>query len=118
MPQVNLQDLYDEIQKKKDERKIIKSSIKDHYDTSPTFKNIKEALDLAKNKKKAYDAEVREAFGKDFDQMMNLSNDISADEDLLSDLCFQELMKNNPVELKDDKGRKYQPVIKVAFKKM
>jgi hypothetical protein len=118
MEKQNLQKLYDEIQVNKAERKMIKASIKDHYDNSPEWKKIKEELDEIKAKKKAYDQSVREAYAKDFERVMDLSDVIRADEELLSDLCFRELMQNNKVEIKDEKGNDYEPVIKVVFKKM
>ncbi len=49
---------------------------------------------------------------------MELNDEIKADEELLSDLCFQKLMKNEKVEIVDEKGNEYEPVIKVVFKKM
>ncbi len=118
MPKINLQNLYNEIQEKKNERKIIKASIKDHYDNSSHWRKIKEELDEIKEKKKAYDLSVKEAYEKDFEKIYELSDDIKADEDLLSDLSFQELLQNNKVEIKDGNGNEYEPVIKVVFKKM
>ncbi len=118
MAEVNLQGLYNDIVVKKDERKMIKASIKDHYDNSPEWKVIKEQLDEIKEKKKVYDQSVRGAYAKDFERIMELGDEIKADEELLSDLCFQELMKNNKVEIKDEKGNDYEPVIKVVFKRM
>lgn len=117
MTQVDLQKLYDDIEQRKDERKMIKASIKDHYDNSVDFKKIKEELDEVKAKKKSYDAGIKDAYGKDFVRIMELSEEIKADEDLLSDLCFQELLKNNKVEIKDSKGNDFVPVIKVVFRK-
>ncbi len=118
MPEMNLQQLYNDIQVRKAERKMIKASIKDHYDNSLEWKDIKEALDEVKEKKKAYDNSVREAYAKDFERIMELNDEIKADEDLLSDLSFQKLMKNEKVEIIDEKGNEYEPVIKVVFKKM
>ena len=46
-----------------------------------------------------------------------LSHEIKADEELLSDIAFQELMNNKQVDIVDPKGNKYEPVIKVVFKK-
>lgn len=117
MAQVDLQKLYDEVEARKAERKMIKASIKDHYDNSVDFKKIKEELDEAKAKKKSYDAGIKEVYGKDFVRILELSEEIKADEDLLSDLCFQELLKNNKVEIKDAKGNDYTPFIKVVFRK-
>lgn len=117
MATIDHQQLYNEIQEKKEQKKTIRASIKDHYDTSPTWKKIKEELDEIKAKKKTYDNEVKQAFGKDFDEMMRLSQEIKAEEELLSDLCFQDLLQNKQVEIKDAKGNTFEPVIKVAFKK-
>jgi hypothetical protein len=117
MPEIDIQNLYNEIEAKKAEKKIIKGAIKDHYDSSPTFKNISDELKKIKAKKKAYDMEVREAFGKDFDELARLDADIRADDELLSDLCFRELQKGNAVEIKDKNGKKFEPVIKVVFRK-
>lgn len=117
MSNINLQQLYEELLGKKEQRKTIKTSLKDHYDSSPIWKKIKEELDEKKSKKKAYDNEVKQLYGKDFDEIFKLSQEIKADEELLSDLCFQELMKNNPVEIKDPKGNTFEPVIKVSLRK-
>lgn len=117
MTNINLQQLYNEIQTRKDERKMIKASIKDHYDNSPEWQKIKEELDEVKQKKKTYDLSVKEAYAKDFERIMELGDEIKADEELLSDLCFQSLMRNEKVEIKDEKGNDYEPVIKIVFKK-
>ena len=118
MPEINPQKLYDEMQTKKEERKMIKASLKDHYDNSPEWQKIKEELDEVKEKKKAYDLTVRDAYAKDFERIAELSDEIKADDELLSDISFQKLMKNEKVEIKDEKGNDYEPVIKVVFKKM
>lgn len=117
MPAIDPQQLYNEMQEKKEQKKIIRSSIKDHYDTSPIWKKIKEELEEIKSKKTVYDNEVKQAFGKDFDEMLRLSQELKADEELLSDICFQDLLQNKIVEIKDAKGNTYEPVIKVNFRK-
>ena len=103
MPRIQPQKLYDDIQVLKQERKMIKDSLKDHYDNSAEFAKIKENLDAQKEKKKAYDRSVREAYQKDYDKIDRMTEQIKADEELLSDIAFQELMKENPVEIKDAK---------------
>jgi len=117
MPEINLQQLYNEIQEKKSQRKMIKDSLKDHYDNSPTWQKIKEEVETARAKKRGYDLEVREAYAKDFDEMGRLGDEIRADEELLSEISFQELMKNNKVEITDQYGNEYLPTIKVVFRK-
>lgn len=118
MPRIEPQQLYDEIQVRKHERKVIKASLKDAYDNDPKWIKLKETLDEIKAKKRAYDIDMRSAYGKDYDEVDRLGQEIKADEELLSDIAFQELMKNEKVEIKDEKGNNYEPVIKVVFKKM
>ena len=117
MPHIEPQQFYNEIQQKKVERKTIKDSLKDHYDNDPTWQKIKEELETIRNRKKSYDLTVKEAYMSDFDKLAQLSEEIRSDEAILSDICFQTLMKNEKVEIKDERGKEYLPVIKVVFKR-
>jgi len=118
MPTIEPQQLYNEIQAKKATRKTIKDSLKDHYDHDPSYQKIKEEMQTIKDRKHAYDLNVREAYAKDYDELGRLNEEIRADEELLSDIAFQALLKNEKVEIKDEWGKDYLPVIKVVFKKV
>lgn len=112
-----LQELLNEIRAKKRRVKEIKDSLKDELAQVERYASVKEELDTLKAEKKGIEAAAREKAPKESAELEDLVTEIKADEELLSDLAMNMIMKNETVELVDEDKNKYVPQLVVKFKK-
>ena len=113
----NLQEVFNRIQKTKQEQKEIKSMYKDALTNSQVYQKTVEELKEMKEKKKKIEDQIREDFRHEFDKLENLKADIENDNLLLSDAALTKLMKGETVEVVDDHENRYEPVFSVRFKR-
>ena len=101
----------------KKKRKGIKSMWKDELEHHSRFQEIIEAMTELKDEKKKIEHELREANASDISEVENLTLEIKASEELLSDLAFNMYMKDQSVEVTDEYNNRYVPQFVVKFKK-
>lgn len=112
-----LQDLHTEMRAKKDERKKIKQAIKDELKHHSRYGELVDELTALRSEKKSIETQVRESVPADAARLADLDIEIKADEELMSDLAMNLILKNQSVELKDEYENRYLPLMKVIFKK-
>ncbi|TAK03575.1 hypothetical protein EPO34_00210 [Patescibacteria group bacterium] len=112
-----LQELLNEIRTKKRRVKEIKDAIKDELSQHERYATVKEEMDTLKAEKKGIENAVREKAPKESAELEDLVTEIKADEELLSDLAMNMIMKNESIELVDEEKNKYVPQLIVKFKK-
>ena len=117
MPQ-QLQDVFNRLQKSKDEKKEIKAAYRDALDNSQEYHKITEEIKALKERKKNIENSVRSDFGKDMDRLESLKIDIETDKVLISDISISQLINGRSVEVSDEHENKYEPVFSVRFKKL
>ena len=114
----NLQEVFDRIQKSKQEQKEIKSMYRDALANSKVYQTTVEDLKTLKEKKKKIEDQIKEDFRSEFDKLDTLKADIENDNMLLSDAAITKLMKGETVEVTDNKDNKYEPLFSVRFKRI
>ncbi len=112
-----LQELLNEIRTLKVERKKIKDSFKDELSHDERYGKLVEELSVLKMEKKSIENRVQEAVPGEAQKLEDYDQEIKASEELLSDLAFNLIMKNESIELKDEYSNTYLPEMKVTFKK-
>jgi len=115
MPQI--QEIYDRIKQFKEEQKIIREAYRNELANIEEYQEIKDELDGLKQKKKEIETEVKKSMSSDFSKLEDLKLDIDTDNEMISDLAINKIMKGETVQIEDEWGNKFDPVITVRFKK-
>jgi predicted nuclease with TOPRIM domain len=114
---MRLQELHNELRQKKEERKKLKESIKDELKHHTRYGEVVDEMMALKAEKKSIETQVRESVPQDARRLADLDAEIKADEELMSDLAMNLILKNESVELRDEYENRYVPLMKVIFKK-
>jgi predicted nuclease with TOPRIM domain len=114
---MRLQELHNELRQKKEERKKLKESIKDELKHHARYGEVVDEMTTLKAEKKSIETQVRESVPQDARRLADLDAEIKADEELMSDLAMNLILKNESVELRDEYENRYVPLMKVVFKK-
>lgn len=112
-----LQEVFDRIKQTKKEQREIKLIYRDALDSSQEYKEIVDELKTFKERKKQIEDDVRRQFSSELAKLDSLKLDIQTDNELLSDLAINQLVKGETVEVQDEAENKYEPVFSVRFKK-
>lgn len=115
--QERIQDLYNEIQEAQSKKRELTRVIKDAFDNRKQYQDLMEELAELKTKKKEIETAVRHECSSEYNDLEDLKTDIKDTKQVLSDLMWNELMKNNKVEVVDEKDNKYLPEVMVTLKK-
>lgn len=115
--QTRLQEVYAEIQVLKKQRKDIKESFKDELTHHERYGDVIEEMKKFKEEKKMIENQVREASPSDSQKLQDIDVELKANEELLSDLAFNLLMKDQTVEVTDAYRNRYIPKFTVKFTK-
>ncbi|HAZ29111.1 MAG TPA: hypothetical protein DCY48_05070 [Candidatus Magasanikbacteria bacterium] len=114
----NIQEIFDRVQKNKDESKKIRGMYKDSLSTNGEYEEIGEKIKTLRERKKQIELAVRQGMEKELMTLEDLKIDIASDMELLSDLALSELVKGETVAVKDAANNEYEPIFSVKFKKV
>ncbi|MFA5021742.1 MAG: hypothetical protein WC508_01530 [Patescibacteria group bacterium] len=109
-----LQEIFNKVQDSKRKQKELKRAYRDNLDGSEQYQNIIEQIKILREKKKV----IEQTFKKEFPQLERLKNDIESDNEMLSDLTINSLIKGEPIQIADEYNNQYQPILNVRFKKI
>ena len=112
-----IQDIFDRLQEKRQQAKIIKSKYQSELAASHEYQTLKEQLEKLRAKKKSYENSVKEQAGAAFARIDELKFAIQQDAQLLSDVALTTIMKGELIQVKDDRAE-YEPVFTVRFRKV
>ena len=110
----NLQEVFNRLQESKKKQRELKRDYRDTLENSPRYQEIVESIKDLREKKKQIEHETK----KDFPQLEQLKTDIASDNELLSDLALNSLVKGEPIEIADNDHNQYEPILSVRFKKI
>lgn len=113
----NIQEVFNRIQKAKEKQKELKKMYKEALDQTPGYKNLVEDFKEIRDKKKQTETQVKQDFAKEFEELDDLKTDIQTDQELISDIALNKLVKGETVEVNDKDDNNYEPVFSVKFKK-
>ncbi len=114
---MRLQELYAEIRLLKKQRKELKDGFKNELSHHERYQQLTDEMATLKAEKKSIEVQVREASPGDSQKLQDIEVELKANEELLSDLAFNLLMKDETVELTDEHNVRYLPQFSVKFKK-
>lgn len=113
----DLKEVYDRMRLSRNEKKVVNEVIRDVFAQSKSYQEVLDKMKEIKAKKLQLEHEIRGQFVKEIEKLEKISESLSADAELLSDLALSKLMKGETVEITDENDVTYQPVFKVSFKK-
>lgn len=117
-PMANLNETFQRIQAIKQEQRSIKQAYKDVLTASPEYKQIADELMTLRARKKQIEQDVKSEFSNEFTKLDDLKIDLDSENELLSDLALNQLMKGETVEINDEEHQiRYEPVFNVRFRK-
>jgi uncharacterized membrane-anchored protein YhcB (DUF1043 family) len=110
--------IFDRYEDSVEERRDIKSIIKDACDESLEYKKAKEEFEEAKAKLKEVKNKIEAGFAKELEKFEELQADIKSDREIMSDVALAMYAKGEPVVVKDKYNQEYEGEFKVRFKKL
>ena len=113
----DLKELHQRIFATKQEKKKLNDIVRDVLAQSKPYQELTEQIQTLRAKKMQMETEIYREVAQERDRIEHLSDGISTDMQILSDLALTLLMKGEPVEITDENDIKYQPVFKVTFKR-
>jgi len=112
----SVQDIFDRLQEKKNQVKVVRRKYKEELASSVEHQKILDELQKLREKKKKYEKSIREQSGAAFDKMDELALAIRQDTQMLSDVALTSIMKGERVEVKDSHSQ-FEPVFTVRFRR-
>lgn len=112
-----LQEVFNRIKETKRKAKEVKQMYQDSLESSLEYNEVCEKLELLKGRKKQIETQVKEASAGEFKKLDAYKMHVKTDNELLSDLAFNSLVKGETVVVKDEQEQEYEPVFTVRFKK-
>jgi hypothetical protein len=113
----DIQEIFNRVKDFKNQQKLIRDAYKSELSHHSEYQEIKADLDKMKIQKKEIEKVIKDSMIKDFEKLEDLKLDIEADNEMISDLAFNKLMKGEKVEILDELGNKYEPQIVVKFQR-
>lgn len=114
----NLQDIFNEIKSKQKQQKEISQIYRDALVCSEKYQEVKEKLNILKEKKKAIEQAIKDDFSSELTKLEDLKLDLKTDKEMLSDIALTNLMKGQTVQVTDSDNNEYEPTFSVNFKKI
>lgn len=114
---MDIQELFKLIQEMKKEQREIKKEYRDALTHMPEYEKTLEEIEKTKEKKTMFEQKAKDSLGKRYERYEELSDEIKANQEMLSDIAMTTLMDGKTVEAVDEYGNKYEPVFAVRFKK-
>ena len=112
-----LQEVYDRIKEFREKQKLIRDAYKSELTNLSEYQQIKDEIDALRIHKKEIENTIKQSMSADFIKLEDLKLDIDSDNELMTDLAFNQLMKGETIEITDEFGNKYVPIFRVKFEK-
>jgi len=112
-----VQEIFERLQGKRQEARIIGRKYKEELGTSHEYQSIKEQMEKLREKKKKYEKATKEQSGATFAKLDGLKLAIKQDAQMLSDVALTTIMKGEAIQVKDE-HTEYEPIFTVRFRKI
>lgn len=113
----SVQDVFIRIQGIKKEQRALRALTKDALVSSAEYKEVNADLEQLREKKKHIEDGIKAQFSKELEKLDELKEQLQGDVQLLTDSVLTRLMKGEIVKVIDAYNNRYDPIVKVAFKK-
>jgi hypothetical protein len=112
-----VQEIFDQIQEARREMKDINRAYKDALDSASKYKETLEEYKKIREKKQQIERSIKQDSSKEFARLESLKNSIKGDQEMLSDVALNHIVKGETVGLTDENNNHYEPIFSVKFKK-
>jgi len=112
-----IQEMHNEIQTALKKKKDLMQMIKDAYNQRKEYLDLIEEMNKLRGRKKEIENSLRQEYSSEFNDLESVKLDIKDMKTVLSDLMWNELMKNNSIEVVDEYENHYVPQVMVTLKK-
>lgn len=114
----DIQEVFNQIQEIKKERKEIGKEYKDALFSAAGYEETTDKVKESREKKKQIEAMTQKEMGNRYGRLEELKRETEKLNEMISDIAMTTLMDGKKVELKDQFDNEYEPVYKVTFKKI
>ncbi|MEK7511432.1 MAG: hypothetical protein AAB575_00215 [Patescibacteria group bacterium] len=115
--QTQIKTLHTEILTAQKNKKEIMAVLKDAFSARKEYHDLTDQINQLKARRKEIENIVRAEYSHEYNEMEDIREDIKDSKMVLSDLIWNELIKNNSVEVIDEANNHYVPNIVVTLKK-
>jgi predicted nucleic acid-binding Zn-ribbon protein len=115
--QTQIKTLHTEILTAQKNKKEIMAVLKDAFSTRKEYSDLVDQMSQLRARKKEIENIVRAEYSHEYNEMEDIREDIKDSKMVLSDLIWNELIKNNSVEVIDEANNHYVPNIVATLKK-
>jgi predicted nuclease with TOPRIM domain len=112
------QDIFNKIAELKKEQKAIKKTYKEALALFHEFAEITDEIKTLREKKKQIEEVIKEDFNKDMERLEDLKDDVASEQEMLSDVALNKLVRGESVTIKDEYENEYEPQFSVKFRKI
>jgi epoxyqueuosine reductase QueG len=114
-----VQEIFDRLQEKKKQVSVVRRKYKEELAATSEYQRINDEMAKLREKKKKYEASVKQQSGANFARIDELALTIKQDAQMLSDVALTTVLKGDRIEVKDSERQvEYEPVFTVRFRKM
>lgn len=115
--QQDVQSLFRHIQEMQRERRSIRKEYQDVLGQETEYQAIIEEIKRLRERKQQIETKARESMGRRFQEFEDLGEEISSEQEMMSDVAMTTLMDGKSIEVVDEFDNKYDPIFSVKFKK-
>ena len=112
-----IKEMHNEIMEAQRKKKELSKVVKEAFEKSKEYHDLADQMNSLRARKKQIEAGIRGEYSSEYNDLDSLNADIKDTKMVLSDLIWNELMKNNAVEIVDEHDNKYVPNVVVTLKK-
>ncbi|KKQ79477.1 MAG: hypothetical protein UT02_C0035G0009, partial [Parcubacteria group bacterium GW2011_GWC2_38_7] len=111
--QIRINEMHKEIQVALKKRKDLSQVIKDAFLGRKEYQDLMEDLEKLRARKKEIETGLRQEYASEFNDLDSVKLDVKDMKMVLSDLMWNELLKNNSIEVVDEYENHYVPEVVV-----
>ncbi|KKR05145.1 MAG: hypothetical protein UT32_C0023G0014 [Parcubacteria group bacterium GW2011_GWC2_39_14] len=115
--QIRINEMHKEIQVALKKRKDLAQVIKDAFLGRKEYQDLTEELNKLRARRKEIETGLRQEYSSEFNDLDDVKLDIKDMKTVLSDLMWNELLKNNSIEVVDEYENHYVPQVMVTLHK-
>jgi hypothetical protein len=114
----NIQEVFNEIQDLKRKCKEIGREYHDVLFQADGYEDLKEEMGKLRDKKKLIETGVQAEMKSQYEELEKIKTEIGNLEQMLTDIAMSTLMKGENINITDQYDAKYEPIYKIAFKRI
>lgn len=114
---LQLQLVFSKTEDLKQKAKIIKHSIADALQDSRAYQEARKNLEAVKSDFKNLEEAIKADYRKELEELIEIKEDLRSEQQMMSDMAINNLVKGEALDIQDKKGNRLEPVFSVKFRK-